>query len=334
MAIADYTLVGAKRIVDPAVSCFVAVLALTCSQVGAEGNLPGGAHKVIVTWPHEVSGVAVIDGGYLVVGDENPKHYYTWPQGTAHEVWSADKSRVCDGEAIDVGYGPDGRQIHLLLGEDFHTVYIRGSSPIRLPEAFSEQCKRGVEGLSVRWSNGGWDLAVMWEGGIPDKKHSPNERKSKKCKPVRKVNCPLDLEPRDALVALYRLSADLTSVTHGKTITLETSRLLEIEEPEEVFRATDLTWYGDQLLVLLGSMPLPGVKGAVHRRTWIQGFGLDGSLNETMQLRLEDLWKNYRKGKNWEAMDTTLDGRRLVLGYDIDGTSELVVFDPGFSTLR
>ena len=297
---------------------------------------PDGVMEYTVVWPNEISGLAAVDNGFLVVGDDTPKHYYSWPDGKAHRVWSEDKRRVCDAESIDVGYGPKGEKLYVMLGEDFGKVYVRGASSIQLPDEFLEQCGRGAEGISVRWSTGGWDLAVLWEGGISDDEHEPMAKKSKKCKHVKSKTCTADKGPHNARVIVYRLSVDGTNMTpEAKFFTLETAQLLTSEEPEEAFRATDIAWYRNGFLVLLGSTPIKAGLPNPYRRTWIQGFDMNGNPIVKWRIKLETRWGDYRrskdgKSKNWEALDTTLDDRRLILGYDAKGPSEIVVFDPGF----
>lgn len=315
--------------------CVLGVLGalLGSAQEASAQATPDGVMEHTVVWPNEISGLAAVDDGFLVVGDDTPKHYYSWPGGTAHRVWSEDKGRVCDAESIDVGHGPNGEQLYVMLGEDFGIVYVRGASSIQLPDEFLEQCGRGAEGISVRWSTGGWDLAVLWEGGIPDGKHEPMAKKSKKCKHVKSETCTADKRPHNARVIVYRLSVDGTNMTpEAEFFPLKTAQLLASEDPEEAFRATDIAWYRNGFLVLLGSTPFSDDLENKFRHTWIQGFDTTGDPIEEWRIKLESetRWGSYRAGKNWEGLDTTLDDRRLILGYDAKGPSEIVVFDPGF----
>ena len=323
---------------------FFAVLAAVGSALtpaAAQETPPEKAEIILelpVEWPNEVSGVAATNGGFSVVGDETPRHSYTWPAGTAEAMKSKDKGRVCDPEAVDVGHGPNGQQISLVLSEDFGKVYGYVSEPFafELPSAFLESCGRGAEGMSVRWDNGEWDLVVLWEGGYLGRMHEPQNAKRKKCTPVQEVPCTADEGPYDARIVRYNISADGKTVKKkGDPITLPTSSLLKGIETQERFRATDIAWYKEQLLVLLGSMPPPEYVGKnKHQFTWIQGFNQDGSVADGLQIRLEHLLGSYREGKNWEALDVywdeALNEHRLVLGYDAPGPSELIVFSPDF----
>ena len=59
---------------------------------------------------------------------------------------------------------------------------------------------------------------------------------------------------------------------------------------------------------------------------WLQEFDLDGGAVGT-PVKLEEQWGAYAEKHNWEAMDWTLDGRRLVMGFDAKkGRRVLAVF--------
>ena len=307
------------------IGCMIAITAMlnVTPRVAFAESIPDGVTEYVVDRPDEISGVAATRDGFVVIGDGVSRHYYSWPDGRVHRVWSEDKGRVCDGESIEVGYGDQQQRIRLYLGEDFAKVYVEAAPAIQLPRAFLEQCGRGAEGMSVKWSDNGWDLAVLWEGGYYSKKHEPNNDKKKSCKQIEEVACTKDRGPHNALVALYWLSADAKAHKLERVVTLQTKGLRDDRYAGERFRATDIAWYGDELLVLLGSTPK-------FKLTWIQGFGLDGKPIQGRRLEMEDVWPEYRKGKNWEALDTTLDGRRLILGYDTKGPSEIIVFEPKF----
>lgn len=316
-------------------ACVLGVLGalLGSAQDASAQAIPDGVIETTVRWPNEISGVAAVDDGFLVVGDGEPKYYYSWPGGDEHRVWSQDEGRVCDAESIDVGYGPNGEQLYVMLGEDFARVYVRGAPWIPLPNEFLEQCGRGAEGISVRWSTGGWDLAVLWEGGVLAGEYDPRGPRSNICEHLASEPCTADKGPHDARVIVYRLSVDGKNMTpEAKFFPLKTAHLLASEDPEEAFRATDIAWYRNGFLVLLGSTPIADETDESFRHTWIQGFDINGDPIEEWRIKLESetRWGSYRAGKNWEALDTTLDNRRLILGYDKDVPTEIVVFDPGF----
>ena len=149
------------------IGCVIGVLValLGSTQKAIAQDVPDDVTEHPVTWLNEISGVAAVkDDRFLVIGDGEAEYYYSWPDGARHEVSNEDGNRVCDGESLDVGYGPEGEIIHLLLGEDLNRVYVMGPSvenrTIKLEQTFSEECGRGAEGLSVRWSEmdnkGGW----------------------------------------------------------------------------------------------------------------------------------------------------------------------------------
>lgn len=314
-----------------------ATIGLSLTPAVAQQVLPSGTKldlELSVEWPNEVSGVARTEYGFYVVGDATPRNYYTWPGGIAHEMGGEDGQCICDAEAIDVGHGPNGEKITLVLSEDTATVYgyVSQLFAISLPTDFAEQRGRGAEGLSVKWENGQWELVVLWEGGFFD------EPEGCECKSASSVAATAGTEsqPQDARIMRYSISADGKRVKQqGAPISLPTSTLLEGLETHERFRATDVAWDGEQLLVLLGSMPPPGyVVDHKYQFTWIQGFYQDGSLAKRRRIRLEHALGTYRDHKNWEALDAYLDEEtntmKLVLGYDAPGSSKLVVFPPIF----
>lgn len=292
----------------------------------------GDAGVQMVQPPVEISGVAAIKGGFLIVANNDPDSYFTFLDNKPHKIWREmeDGERICDPESIDVGYGPKGEEIYVILGEDFGRVHIRGASTIQLPDDFSEQCGRGAEGVTVRWANNGWDLAVLWEGGIPDKKHQLITNESEEnCKSSRE-KCSRDKIPENAKIALYHLSKEGENLTpRPKLLTIETADLLQSIDPEEAFRATDLAWYKGNFLVLLGSTPMRDNSDKRFRHTWIQGFDINGNIIKEWRMELESKWGRFRVDKNWEGLDTTLDESRLIMVYDHEeNPTELVAFYP------
>lgn len=259
---------------------------------------PEGVREISVPAPAEVSGVAAVPGGYLVVGDETHDHGRIWPGGARWDF----KTPVGDAESVDVAYGPRGAELWLLLDEDGRRLIDRRGGSFQLPKRYKEVRGRGLEGLAVRWHQNRWQVAVLWEGGFYKlKKGADKTGKSTK--------------PRVAILTWRR--------GHGASA-IDREFELDVQAPAagKRFRAPDLVWHGERLLVLLGSMA-EGGGGFDH--TWLQKFTLDGR-RVGPPLKLELAWKSYRSGKNWEALDWTLDGKKLIIGYDAKGTSELVIF--------
>jgi hypothetical protein len=94
------------------------------------------------------------------------------------------------------------------------------------------------------------------------------------------------------------------------------SERIELEVPvpsaKQRFRAPDLTWAGDHLLVLLASTDK---KRSKRKHTWLQRFDLEGAPHGA-PLKLEKAWGEYHDGKNWEGLDWALSGTELVLAHD------------------
>ncbi len=293
---------------------------------------PEGLIEVIVQEPDEVSGVAATHGGFLVVGDGEPRHMFEAPNHERHKIeFGNEKGNICDPESIDVGFKPDGTAVRFILGEDAKTIFVENGIPIVLPPEFYERCNRGAEGISVRWSNGGWDLVALSEGGIPNKKHTPNPDKTRDCKKISKSACPIETAIYNPVLAYYRISEDGKKAELKSMSFLRTSQLLEGVDQGQGFRASDLTWFEDDILVLLNSSPISRKKKDGFRHTWIKAFKIDGTPIAMMTFKLEEQWGDYWKGKKWEGLDAMRDGRSLVLAYDSGTTpSELVIFRPDF----
>lgn len=313
---------------------FFAVVMQTFALTGAiaDAQPPEGVNEVTVHCPNEVSGVAAAESGFVVVGDGEPRYVFEFPTNNKRQIAFGNKAgNICDPEAIDVGYKPDGTAVVFILGEDSKTIFVEDGTPIVLPPEFYERCNRGAEGLSVKWSDGGWNLVALSEGGIPNKKHVPNQAKKLNCKKVKAAKCPLEKAIYNPVLAYYRVSQDGKIAELKAMSILRTSHLLAEVAPSQAFRATDVTWFEEGLLVLLGSGPISRKAKDGFRHTWIKGFKLDGTPIDNMTIKLEELWGDYREGKNWEGLDTTLDGRNLILSYDSESTpSELVIFQPNF----
>ena len=67
-----------------------------------------------------------------------------------------------------------------------------------------------------------------------------------------------------------------------------------------------------------------------YNHTWLQRFDLNGD-QVGEPVKLEGKWGDFRKGKNWEALDITSDGGTFVMGYDGKrGSSQLADFPNPF----
>lgn len=310
------------------------------SDLPVEPPLPVGALEIVVSKLAGVSGVAwVKDDQYLIVGDDEPLNFFDTKTGDFKPYMSVfGPQLICDAEDIEVGTSSAGSQLMFVLSEDHNAVFVQGGHKIPLPLDFSERCNRGAEGLSVRWTSDGWDLLVLSEGGALEPKHIDDKEKEASTdacvvKPrEQQENCPFDMTKiRNPILARYRVSADGKQHELKDSHALPTTELLKGKTPEQGFRASDVAWWYGKVLVLLGSTPAQDSDKPPFNHTWIKGFNLDGTPVPNMTIKLEETrtWQDFRKGKNWEGLDTLFDGR-LVLSYDNGSTSQLVIFSPSF----
>ena len=250
---------------------------------------PPGVLEIPAPQPLEISGVAAIPGGYAVVGDGTRNHGRIWPEGGR---WRMDPW-VNDAESVDVGFSPTGETLWLILGEDHNKLIDLSGGRYKLSRRYNEVCGRGLEGLAVRWSPKAWQVAVLWEGGFYDQRQNCNYTREKFAKPRVAIMTWRAGEGSDGPEREFELDVPVPAVGHR-------------------FRAPDLVWMGDELLVLMGSTD---ERNGAFEFTWLQPFDLDGQPSGS-PLKLEERWGDYREGRNWEALDWALDGSHLVMGFD------------------
>ncbi len=252
-------------------------------------TLPADLFEVEAPWPLEISGVAAIPGGYAVVGDEEPECGRIWPGGVRFAL----PGNLKGPESIDVGFRPDGEPLWLVLGEKRRRLIDLDGGQYEFDKRFKEKGGRGLEGVAVRWRDEAWQVAVVWEGGFFD------------WKPKTKLRGDF----RKPKVAIFNWEPGEGPVSNRLDVIK-----LEVPMPSDTqrFRASDLVWDGDSVLVLLTSTDK---RRQARDHTWLQRFDLAGQpVGEPF--KLEERWGRYSEGKNWEAMDWTLNGDWLVLGYD------------------
>jgi hypothetical protein len=268
----------------------------TIPSAFADSARPANLTEIEAPKPLEISGVAAVPGGYAVVGDDTGDHGRIWPGG---DTWLI--APPLEGpESLDVGTSPLGETLWLVLDENTRTLADMDGGRYQFPNRFKEVCGRGLEGLALRW-NGGWEVAAVWEGGF----YEPD------------CEAPADFaRPR---VVIFRWQRGQGTQGPDREFDLDVPRL----DDKERFRAPDLTWDGNNLLVLLSSQ---SKKNKRFSHTWLQAFDIDGKPVGN-PFKLEKEWGEYRDKKNWEALDWTIDGSHLVMGFDAKkGRRVLAVF--------
>ena len=301
---------------------FLAILGgcIVCSTLPNTVQAEEKLSLILASEPWELSGVAALPngGGYAVVGNTTENLGYKWPSG---EDWRV-HPKIWDLESVDVASTPGGEVLWLVLGEGDkeHEAPALLAEPenksarYRLDDDFREICGRGVEGLSLRHNEGKWPAVVLWEGGYfsPGQCESEDDRKYI-------ANKPFDA-PKFVII-------EWEKGVGFKSIYVKRTKLTVDSAPNGQFRATDVAWYNDELIVLLGSTEVDG--GPDFDHTWLQRFDLAGKPVED-PVKLEEKWGDFRREKNWEALDTSPDGKQIIMGYDRDGASVLVVFNNPF----
>jgi hypothetical protein len=248
---------------------------------------PPGVRVIHAPKPRELSGVAAVPDGYAIVGDGNGKRGRIWPSGTKFALPDGLKGP----ESIDAAVNPDGEELWLVLGEDRRRLADFSGGAHVFDDDFRETHGRGLEGVAVRWDGADWRVAVLWEGGYFDYEKGGKGRYAR---------------PRVATFAWQKGEGIIAATLN--------SFELQAEKPSkgQRFRAPDLVWDGDGVLVLLASTDKTRKK---RRHTWLQRFDLTGRPDGN-PYRLEAAWGEFWEGKNWEALDWTHDGSGLVLGND------------------
>lgn len=145
--------------------------------------MPPGVKEIEAPWPLEISGVAAVPEGYLVVGGDTDDHARIWPGG---ERWPFPRGmRIQDIESVDVEFGPARGQLRLLLaewdrdeagGNAEHAGLFDQRGGRAFFSELRELCGRGLEGVTVRWNEGQWQVAIVWEGGFLDLKKCPQRK--------------------------------------------------------------------------------------------------------------------------------------------------------------
>ena len=293
--------------------------------------LPDGVTPIESPKPQEVSGVAAVKEGYLVVGEggdePNKDKYkvYVWPEGSHY---AADPPLI-EPEAVEVVVLPNDNELWLVLDEAVHTLYAfdkplgrsgtlkPNGSPFEFSDEFREVCTRGLEGLAARRTNDGVEIAALWEGGYPD----PGGMPETTCKKEKG-------KPRAPQILLLSWEPGVGFTSTGTPIELK------VPQPsgDERFRAPDLVWWDDGFLVLLSSQNEDD-KGYSHK--WLVGFDHRGEQTDVC-LKLEDskVWGEDYTRRNWEALDRSLDGESLVFGYDKEAPSEIWIYRISTSGLK
>ncbi len=264
----------------------------------------------------EVSGVAATKTGYLLVGDDTNDRIYATDAGDVLL-----KTKFKGFESIDV-ISLEGREVALILSEDDRTIFeVDFAKPKRKSGAhhkfdgnlWAENCGRGLEGLAVKKTakEGVLRVAVLWEGG-----YAQIRARGKKSCPFNTAANNLQY-PRIGVFD-WQVGKGLIGAIRKYEVATPVPGAVNNINIHQQFRATDLVWYGDALLVMMGTTHIGGI--APYKNNWLQaycpgnGFAFPNGGPE--KLYAADDGIRRIKPRNWEAMDWDYQGKNLVLGFD------------------
>jgi hypothetical protein len=272
----------------------------------------------------EASGVTRYGRYLLIVGDEAPDGYFTFPvteSGTVIPILPDRLSWVgwrrtgnaTDCESIDVL--ADGRVV--VLSEDLRALVGEDGVIARYAENLAELAKRGLEGLAVlRLAGGSSRVAVIWEGGSPS---------AGGLRAAGIEGPPPVWLPRVLVHDIERGEKALSISARGQGAPRGASRLFPLDTsgipgtPARMasIRAPDLVWHRDRagqpILIVL----LSGRSGAGrHDLHWLQRFDLEGRpIGEPADFKPQ-LPPRLREDVNWEGLGWFEAGKRLVTIHD------------------
>ncbi len=287
----------------------------------------------------EASGVTRHGDRLLIVGDDDPDGYYSYPLNgdegaririlpeklARHRLSTGASSR--DLEAIDVL--ADGRVV--VVSERLRALLDDEGVVALFDGTLAELGGRGAEGLAVRrLPDGGSRVATLWEGGYLNDMMPPGAARLINGRALLpRVVC-FDIAPGEREL---ELSADGATMDTDLRVPLPPG-----EEPTaQRFRAPDLVWHrwdvdGEPqwgFVVLISSgwsvRPAAGSKAECPKQEngkalrwcykWLQRFTQDGEpYGEPFDL--DEVLPEVIHSVNWEGLGWFEPGKRLVLVYD------------------
>ena len=262
----------------------------------------------------EVSGVASDGEHYLVVGNRENNFILQIPD-KEYRI----ETQLTDLESIEWVKLEDGQELFFLLSEEDKTlIELRDDNGILkvtknyefAGSEWNASEGRGLEGLAVKGpgANGNLEVAVLWEGGFAQ---------------VGGQKPPVNWDIKKPRLATFewKPGGGVQGAVKTFEVQVPTPPASQADGKAQGFRATDLVWNGDALLMLLGSTSSNG-KGP-YDHTWLQNFCLSATsrtadpVSDEIVLYLAGNENNALKGKNWEALDwKEPEGKNLVFGYD------------------
>jgi hypothetical protein len=306
----------------------------------------------------EPSGVTRHGDELLVVGDDEPGCYYSLPVTGSESTFIplaparlrrhplASGTAAFDLEAIDVL--ADGRVV--ALSERLPGLFDENGLVVAYGKSFVSVGGRGPEGLAILpQDDGSSRVAVLWEGGYPEKDKLPPELADQELPAFR---------PR---VLLHRLPGGATDFALGpEDVEAEVELAVPVPPGREPFaqrfRAPDLVWHRLTVggkeewgwIVLMSSgwdqPPAPGSEEECAKSEngkplrWcnriLQRFTTDGqAVGDPFDL--DDVLPEALRTANWEGLGWLVPGKKLVMVYDeplaekrIDPQQALVVALP------
>jgi len=277
----------------------------------------------------EASGIMRIGDTLIIVCDDSPEEYYKYKiDATAQKIVLKDSSKL---RKCKLDLGPLNNDLEsvdrlasgelVFLSENLRSLVTKNQLLIEYSRQFSEYGKRGLEGLAIRpvpSMEGRSVIAVLWEGGYPNRKDCPIETNQnyldRAYSPIIRIDTLIE-KVIDGGKGEIKGGTISYSVKEGKTIVLDMGPVngwIDTISPRGMepnayrFRGPDLIWYKEGFIVLLSSERSPqlaNIKDDRYGSKALQYFNLEG-IPLTDPINLDSLFvgTGAKSNLNWEGL--------------------------------
>jgi hypothetical protein len=279
----------------------------------------------------EASGITRLEGNLLIVSDKAAGTIYSYPMPAIHSgALPLEEARIASRVisqgtfALDlesIGILADGRVV--LLSERLRALVGEEGVIAQYGAPLSEFGNRGLEGLAILSEQDGHSrVAVLWEGGYPEREKVPAELQALASMPLSPVVWVHEILKGESRLQVRDDRPD--SLDKIQKITLKVPVPDAMASPQgQRFRAPDLVWHtwGDAQEAVLGFIVLLSSENAPHtgprhfRFQRLQRFTLDGTPVGTA-IHLDELMPDDLRSRNWEGLGWLEPGERLILIHD------------------